>query len=772
MKLLKFLIGWPISIVSLVFIAKIIQPQSQEIISYIKNVNWFLLLFSILSFFAYFVGRGLLWSNLLKEKGYEIEFKKLLYAWNISEIKRYTPGNIWSLLGRTLSFSDLGVKKADVIHLLLFESELVVAGTVISSLLALSFITGLIPNDLPELLLEVLILGGTLFLGFLFVFNPLKIHLLPKFRHSENIKLIILSVLTFFFFGLGSFLAATSLIYLNPKDILIFIGFFNFALLIGYLSLITPMGLGVREGVLTIGLSKILTLEIAGFVAIFARIIFIISEVIFLLISFIWLKARNDFLQKLELFIVGHKYEVLVFIFAFIYFAYMTTASFLRFDNFYAGRFDLGNMDQTVWNTINGRIFEFTNPDSIEIVSRLAFHSDFLLILLSPLYLIWANPKMLLLVQSLVLAIGGIFVFLIASKYIKNKYVPLIISFIYFINPSLNNSNLYEFHAVVLATTFLLASFYFLKIKKLFLFLIFLLLSAISKEQVWITTGMIGLYLFLFQKQRLIGLLIFLISLVSFIYLMEFAFPNAAKGEHFALKYYSQLGDSPSRVIRNIVLAPDKVIPTLFDESRIYYLNQLLLPFGYLAISPYLVFALPDLAINLMSSNSNLYKIYFQYTAIITPFLFISVIWTFVFLKRYLPRINLSVLTALILFTSLYSAWKFGPLPGAENPNLGMFTHPLSNRKTIDNFLNKIPIEYSLSATNNVGSKISQRRYIFVIPHGMNSADMVIFLLRKGPDDPGEKGDRENLKKVRLDNKYVEVFKDEGFIVFQKKNLR
>lgn len=771
MGIIKYLLGWPLSITSLYFVYRIIEPKLPTLLPKLSEINWLILFYGFFFFFLYFLLRGILWSELLRLKGYRIPFKKSLFFWNTSELKRYVPGNIWSFLGRTFSFSNLGVKKSDVINSLLIESELIVAGTAIVSLMSLGFVFVILPDSIIGPIAQQLIVLIILILSLVFIFNPLRFPLLPKYKPDENFKLLIISTITFLFWGIGNYLVASSLFFLNPQNFLSYVGFFTLSLLIGYLSIVTPMGLGVREAVLTFGLSKVFSLEVSGFISIFIRIAFIIAEVIFLLFSWIWMKTKNLYIEKFEGLIARNLAFLAVFLLSVIYFVYMTHTSFLRYDNFYAGRFDLGNMDQTVWNTINGRVFEFTNPDSTEIVSRLAFHSDFLLVLLSPLYLIWANPKMLLLVQSLVLAIGGIFVFLIASKYIKNKYIPLIISFIYFINPSLNNSNLYEFHAVVLATTFILVSFYFLKIKKLFLFLIFLLLSAISKEQVWITTGMIGLYLFFFQRYRLVGFSIFIVSFIFFVYLMEYAFPTAAKGEHFALEYYSQFGDSPSEVIRNTLLSPHKVIPTFFDEPRLYYLNQLFLPVGFLAVSPYFVFALPDLTINLMSSNPNLYKIYFQYTAIITPFLFISVIWSLVFLKKHLPRINLNLLTALILFTSLYSAWKFGPLPGAENPNLGMFTHPLENRKTVDDFLTKIPAQYSVSATNNVGSKISQRRYIFVTPHGIDKADMVIFLLRRGPNDPGERGDRENLKRVKLDSNYVEIFKDEGFFVFQRKDL-
>src|SRR3989344_7353207 len=115
-----------------------------------------------------------------------------------------------------------------------------------------------------------------------------------------------------------------------------------------------------------------------------------------------------------------YKYELVLALLISIYISYFTTASFQRYDNFYTGRYDLGNMDQTVWNTINGRIFQTSN-ESGSIISRLSAHADFMLILLSPFYLLWSHPKMLLLIQTIVLALGAVFVYLIAEKILKNK---------------------------------------------------------------------------------------------------------------------------------------------------------------------------------------------------------------------------------------------------------------------------------------------------------------------------------------------------------------
>src|SRR5258706_7800196 len=99
-----------------------------------------------------------------------------------------------------------------------------------------------------------------------------------------------------------------------------------------------------------------------------------------------------------------------------LYIIYFTYFTFQKHELFLTGRYDLGNMDQTVWNTFHGRIFSFTNPDFDKTMSRLSVHADFILILLAPFYLIWSNARMLLFIQTVVIAFGALFVYLVGKK--------------------------------------------------------------------------------------------------------------------------------------------------------------------------------------------------------------------------------------------------------------------------------------------------------------------------------------------------------------------
>ncbi|MGH7245524.1 MAG: DUF2079 domain-containing protein, partial [Candidatus Levyibacteriota bacterium] len=502
-------------------------------------------------------------------------------------------------------------------------------------------------------------------------------------------------------------------------------------------------------------------------------IIMIIGELLFLTISYIWYKLSDVTAEKLAAFYQKYKCHIFLGIGILAYICYFTTISFLRYQNFFTGRFDLGNMDQTVWNTLHGRIFELTNPNGTNIMSRLAFHADFILILLAPFYLIWQDPQMLLLIQTVILACGAIFVFLIAKNIIQNKNIALAFSFAYLINPSINHTNLFDFHPVALATTFLLAAWYFLQNKKMLLFLFFLLLAALTKEEAWLIAGFFGVYIFFWKKKRIFGITLTTVSLALFYLLIWKIIPTFLGTQHFALSYYADFGSTPSGIVKGLIFSPLKIISTILQKKQLTYLFELFFPLGFLSLLfPFaLLFALPDLAINILSNDGQLHEIYFHYASTITPFLFVSAAYAVVRIKKIFPACINAVFITLIMTTSILSAYFFGPLPGARYANISVFTQSLPIRNEVSQFLSSIPRKYSVAATNNIGSHLSHRQFIYTIPLGVDKADIIVMLLNDPFAQPTLAAQISLANKLDNDKNYIKIFEHEPFVVFKKKNI-
>lgn len=770
----KIVIGWPLSIVALFFIGQLIVSQSTSLQFEFTPINILLLLSGITFFILYYLFRSIVWFLILKEKGHHLPFYEVMYLWELSEMKRFVPGNIWSFLGRTLLFSKMNVEKKTVWFSMFYEMQFLLIACLLLSLLSLPLLFASVLANIPfqDQLINISVVF-TILIVFLFgihqriTYFQNKNHMLtrvfPFFRLQTMLLLTLFSLLYMICYGLGTYLTISAILYLPPTYLLSFIGFFVFTLLVGYLSFITPMGLGVREGMVTATLSFFVTVGSAATGAIFSRLVLIFSELLFLSFAFFW--------RRKELLSIKHLHAYILSFFIFLYTAYFSFASILRYENFYAGRFDLGNMDQTVWNTINGRFFQLTNPDGVETISRLAFHADFILVLLSPLYLIWSDPRMLLLTQTIILAGGAIFVYLLGKSILSNKMLGLVFALSYLLNPSIGHSNLYDFHAVTLATTFLLGAFYFLQSKKYIWYVIFLLLAGITKEQIWIIVGFFGIYTFFFHKKKLLGTTIAAFGFSMFYVLLWKLIPSARGAGHFALSYYSAFGDSPTSIAKNILLSPIQTLSTVFEKERLIYLFQLLIPFGLLSLlSPfYLLFSSVDLGINLLSNNAQLHQLYYQYTAAITPFVIIASLYGTRILRKRFPQIKTPILVIYILSCALYSAYAFGPLPGAQNPNLDMITRQKPYRFEVEKFVQSIPKNKSISASNNIGAHVSQRENIYTIPMGMESAEFVLLSLDDEYSLPSQEVQMSYVQRLKKDHAYQLVFQAGPFYAFEKK---
>lgn len=810
LQLLKFFIGWPISALAIVFIVKLVLSQ-ESIIQKIQNVNLWILFLGLVTFLPYFILRAILWQKILKEKGNYIPHKDSMFSWESSEIKRFAPGFIWPMVSRTIAFSNEGMSKRDVAYSIFIEIEAFLIGCMIFSCLSIPLIYNhiLLNTQVKFLLISFFILL-TLSSVTIFTFSKAIIKFikkrsnisiarnqiaqsvknsLPHFTPTTNLSLLAYSLSNLFFFGFGTYLVISSITFLTPSLFLQFLGFFVFSLFIGYMSLITPMGIGVREGVLILGLTPFMPLAIASASALYARVGLIISELIFFQFTIIWKNARNRILVRLENLISSHKKEILVAAAILAYITYFNIATFMRYDNFYTGRFDLGDMDQTVWNTLHGRIFQ-ASSDNGAVVSRLSAHADFILILISPLYKIWADPRMLLLLQTIVVALGAIFIFKLANM-ILGKNSAVVFSILFLLNPALQYTNLYDFHPVTLATTLLLGTFYFLIKKRYVLFLIFAILSGITKEEVWAIIGLLGAYILFFELFKILkkeinlsskhtlfnlifGTAVASSSFFIFYYITFILIPHVRGGQHFALSYYSDLGSSPLGIVKSIIFSPTKIIHTIATNGSLSYLFQLFAPVGFIALfSPIiLIFAAPDLLIDLLSNNLNLHQIYYQYSATITPFIFIATIFGFKNLIKLFPKKNLEKLLLIFLsITTLTSAYIFGPLPGAMNPNIDMFTRQLPDRELIQAFISGIPTKYKLATTNNLGSHLSRRKNLSTIPQGLDNADMILFLLNDPFAQPSLSAQREMVTNLKKNKNYKLLFREGDFVVFQKKSL-
>ena len=346
------------------------------------------------------------------------------------------------------------------------------------------------------------------------------------------------------------------------------------------------------------------------------------------------------FKRKIEMFLW---FFILAYI---VYFSYLSIQRYLSLNSSY---YDLGIMNQVVYNTAHGRFLEMTNQELIKNTSRLAIHFDPILALFAPFYKIYQGPEILLIGQAIVLGLGALAVFLISKKILNQDLISLIFSLLYLLYFPIQRVSLFDFHAVTLSTTFFLFALYFNLVNKNKFYFLFIFLALLTKENIGLVVIFLGLYLAFVKKQKRLGVITSLTGLIFFVSTVYFIIPYFRGTEHFATKYFF---DIKSR------------LTTIFIDG-FSYVKPLILPNFYSLFSPLtLLISLPEWAINILSSNNNMRSIFFHYNSVIVAFIFYSLILGYKNFLNIVKNKKLRVIFfAIFIFLNLRSVYKYNPVP-------------------------------------------------------------------------------------------------------------
>ncbi len=416
---------------------------------------------------------------------------------------------------------------------------------------------------------------------------------------------------------------------------------------------------------------------------------------------------------------------------------------------------DIGNVDQALWNTAQGRLLRFTLMAPVE--NRLALHVEPVLLFLAPFYWLGlGGPELLLIVQAGVVALGAWPVYqlsiintqralryqlpntnprdpqhvLRATHHLSNpaprlnlmQLAALGFAAVYLLLPTLQSAVLFDFHAVTLASTFLLFAFWALEERHNRRFFLFALLAMACKEDMPLVVAMLGLYAGLAQKRwRLAGLTIGVSALwfVAAVFVIQ---PRFAAGGNIQLDRYAWLGSNPPEMARTLLTRPDIVLPHLWGRVNLLgYLSALFFPVAYLALfSPLtLLPMLPTLAVNLLSDNPFTWRLEdFHYGAPLAPFLIISTIygirhitqWAAPLPPRSSAPLLFPLLTLLVLAFSLIYHYHRGFTPLARAFQWPPITE---HHRRLDDILAAVPAGAPVFAQSNLAPHLAQRQTIY-----------------------------------------------------------
>jgi uncharacterized membrane protein len=394
--------------------------------------------------------------------------------------------------------------------------------------------------------------------------------------------------------------------------------------------------------------------------------------------------------------------------------------SILRHRAFNTGRYDLGNMVQTVWNTAHGNFLQMTSGDGRQI-SRLAAHFDPILAAFAPLWWIWPSPELLLTAQAIAVALGALPVFWLAQKHLGSERAGLAFALAYLLYPATEWLTLNEFHPVALACPFLLFAFWYLDEDRLVAFALFAVLAVTTKEEIGFVVAGLGVWYAL--RRRLAGTAVAGGGLLVSVLAITVVIPHYNAGAESAFYgRYDAIGGSAGGIAKTAVTRPWRLLEQAFQGADVHYLLHLLLPLGLLfAFAPLvLVAALPELALNLLSATPSQTSIHFHYVAGAIPPLVIASVLGAAALARRVPA-HAGAIAAAALAVALLANWKlgavplWGTVPGGEDYQKADWQITEHDRIAAQ-AISVVPPHAVVSATNVLGAHLSARSRVLSLP--------------------------------------------------------
>jgi hypothetical protein len=244
-----------IILIILAFWAQALAQNWQTFVTYPWQFSWTPVLLAFAVRLVQMPLAATIWWRALTLAGTRIPFQVGMSLYLQSQIGRYLPGGIWDVVGRFVLGERAGVSKRAMAASIGLEMSLQVLSGAIYLLTALALRSNL-DTRLYAIAGTVVALGALIFLSppvFTFVVNRgLQILKRPplamRLTYRDILALFVARLVTHGMLGLGFYLFALALTPIPLAKAPLLISAYVGAWLVGYLALLAPMGIGVREG--------------------------------------------------------------------------------------------------------------------------------------------------------------------------------------------------------------------------------------------------------------------------------------------------------------------------------------------------------------------------------------------------------------------------------------------------------------------------------------------------------------------------------------------
>jgi len=390
-----------------------------------------------------------------------------------------------------------------------------------------------------------------------------------------------------------------------------------------------------------------------------------------------------------------------------MYATYFTTFTVRIHHALGTSAYDFGLYDQGIWLLSQGR------SPFVTLMGRNLFgdHSSFILILLVPLYWLFSSTATLLVVQSIVIALGGIPVYLYTRRRLSSDAMGAAMVAVYLLHPAVSWTNLENYHPDSFLPLLIGFALYGALERKWRLFAGAVILALLVKEDVALMLVPIGVWVALHRdiKRGLMVVIGSVVTMAVFIFVVMKNFTGVTFRNSWRIPFGGFGG-----LVQTTFRRPWKVVSYLASDNRPFYLWQMLAPTGLVfLIGPEIVLtAVLALAVNIVSTFWYQYHIQYHYSIVAVPAIIIGTAYA---IGR-APKLTRNLLMSLVFVSSLVTAYLWAPLPGGRSQITQWHTdHP--SVAAADELFALIPDTAAISAYHPLTAQLGRRVEIYAFPN-------------------------------------------------------
>ncbi len=245
------------------------------------------------------------WKVILRGFDEHISTFKSLTIITVTQIGKYIPGKVWFTLGRMSLAKKEGIPQAKTLMSVLVEAGFALLAAILLFGIAILFAPrSSVPGPVYLLFIAaplclVVIYPPILNRVLRFALRKLKQPVFElKLSYLRMLYILLLYTLGWFMQGIGCFILINSFYPLALGKLPVLLGGYSISWILGFLTLIAPAGLGIREGIFTFILRMIIPEPVAIIAALLTRVWITVAEAAISLASLLYISIVRKHAQK------------------------------------------------------------------------------------------------------------------------------------------------------------------------------------------------------------------------------------------------------------------------------------------------------------------------------------------------------------------------------------------------------------------------------------------------------------------------------------------